>query len=100
MILSDGTVEETNWPQPGPGVGSGWWNGFGKRKEWNPEGEGHGMFWEADECAFAIREGRKEGRFLGWEESLVIMGVMDEVRGQHGVVFPREVEGVEWPVEF
>jgi predicted dehydrogenase len=99
LILSDGTVEERTWPQPGPGEGSGWRNGFGKEEEWNAEGEGHGMFWEADECAFALREGRVEGRGQGWEESLTVMKVMDEVRRQGGVRFGEEAERVEWPVE-
>jgi predicted dehydrogenase len=99
VILSDGTLEEKNWPQPGPGEKSGWSNGFGRKEEWNPEGEGHGMFWEADECAFALQEGRKEGKFQGWEESLAVMRVMDEVRRQGGVVYPEEVEGTSWDEE-
>lgn len=60
---------------------------------------GHGMFWEADEVARALRDGRKEGSALGWEESVVIMGVMDEVRRQGGVRYPERIETVEYPVE-
>lgn len=97
LILTDGTVEEKDWPQPGPGKGSKWFNGFGA--DWNQEGEGHGMFWEADEAATAVLEGRKEGRFEGLEESLVIMGVMDEVRRQGGLRYPEEIETVEFPVD-
>lgn len=44
LVLHDGTVEEKNWPQPGPGKGSGFVNGFGDSMQ--PEGEGQGMFWE------------------------------------------------------
>lgn len=73
LVLNDGTVEEKDWPQPGPGQGSGWKNGFGGG--WNSEGEGHGMFWEADEAARGLIAGRKEGSFLGWEESVLIMEV-------------------------
>ena len=47
----------------------------GEVKEWKFPGDGHGMFWEADEAARALVEGRKEGCFLGWEESTVIMEV-------------------------
>lgn len=97
LILTDGTVEEKEWIQPGPGVGSGFYNGFGA--DWNPEGEGHGMFWEADEAALAIVEGRKEGRFESLKESIVIMEVMDEVRKQGGLVYPEEIETVEFPVD-
>lgn len=89
LILSDGTTEDKTWPQPGPGKGSGWYNGFSSS---NAEGEGHGMFWEADEAALALVEGRKEGRFESLDESLVIMEVMDEVRRQNGLVYPEKIE--------
>ena len=44
LILHDGTVEDKDFPQPGPGKGSGWFNGFGGSNQ--AEGEGQGMFWE------------------------------------------------------
>ncbi|KAE9963169.1 hypothetical protein BLS_009562 [Venturia inaequalis] len=97
LILTDGAVEEKEWPQPGPGKGSKWFNGFGVDQ--NSEGEGHGMFWEADEAATAVVEGRKEGKYESLEESLVIMEVMDEVRRQGGLVYPEEIETVEFPVD-
>jgi dihydrodiol dehydrogenase / D-xylose 1-dehydrogenase (NADP) len=97
LLLADGTVEDKQWPQPGPGEGSGWFNGFGQDQ--NSEGEGHGMFWEADEAALALVEGRKEGRFEGLEESVVIMDVMDQVRKAGGVVYPEEIESTEYPVD-
>ncbi|EXJ94867.1 hypothetical protein A1O1_03265 [Capronia coronata CBS 617.96] len=90
LILKDGTIEDKNWPQPGPGKGSGWYNGFGGSV--NQEGEGHGMFWEADEAALALVEGRKEGKFESLDESLVIMELMDEVRRQNGLVYPEKIE--------
>lgn len=95
VVLNDGTVEEKNWPQPGPGKGSGWYNGFGSM---NPEGEGHGMFWEADEAGNALLEKRQEGKYLGWEESITIMEVMDEVRKQGGVTYPQKIETTDYPV--
>ncbi|KAF1990197.1 dimeric dihydrodiol dehydrogenase [Aulographum hederae CBS 113979] len=98
VILADGTVEDKVWEQPGPGKGSGWTNGFGGTMQ--AEGEGQGMFWEADEAAMAVVEGRKEGRFEGLEESCVIMGVMDEVRNQNGLVYPEKIESLEYPLEF
>lgn len=96
VVLEDGTVEEKDWPQPGPGKGSGWYNGFGSM---NPEGEGHGMFWEADEAGYALMEGRQEGKYLGWEESVTIMEVMDEVRRQGGVAYPEKIETTKYPVD-
>ena len=116
LILHDGTVEEKEWPQPGPGKGSGWKNGFGTG--WNPEGVGHGMFWEADEAARGLVAGRKEGSFLGWDESVLIMEVcvppalrllrrvvaddlqiMDEVRKNGGIKYPEKIETLDYPVD-
>lgn len=100
IIFTDGHVEEKDWPQPGPGLGSGWYNGF--RNEaggiLNQEGEGHGMFWEADECAFALRDGRKESQHQNLAESLVILQVMDQVRAQNGIVFPESIETTDYPI--
>ncbi|KAI1608328.1 dimeric dihydrodiol dehydrogenase [Exophiala viscosa] len=95
VILDDGTVREKEWPQPGPGKNSGWYNDYPPERKRNPEGEGHGMFWEADEAAMALIEGRKEGRFLGLDESIVVMEVMDEVRRQNGLVFPDKIESTD-----
>lgn len=97
LILKDGTVEDKEFPQPGPGKGSGWKNGFGG--DWQEEGEGQGMFWEADECAYALRDGRKEGKYESLQESLVIMQVMDEVRKQNDMKYPEKIETVEYPVQ-
>ncbi|KAK8195267.1 hypothetical protein HDK77DRAFT_164301 [Phyllosticta capitalensis] len=95
LILNDGTVDERDWPQPGPGKGSGWVNGFGDSMQ--AEGEGQGMFWEADEAATALVEGRKEGRFEDLAESITIMEVMDEVRKQAGLRYPEKIETLNFP---
>lgn len=60
---------------------------------------GHGMFWEADECYRCLRDGRKESEGLGWEESIVIMEVMDDVRKQNGMVYPQKIESLDYPLE-
>lgn len=97
LVLKDGTVEDKTWSIPGPGAGSGWRNGFGGNL--NAEGEGHGMFWEADEAAFALIDGRKESRFEDLEESVVIMEVMDKVRRQNGFELPEKIETTDYPVD-
>lgn len=98
LISKDGEVEEREWSHPGPGKASGFQNGFGN--EMKPVGEGMGMFWEADECAYAIRDGRKEGQYESLEESLVIMKTMDEVRRQGDFKLPDDVESTESSLAF
>lgn len=97
LILKDGTIEEKTFIPPGPPQGSGWRNGFGG--DWQPDGVGQGMYWEADEAAFALRDGRKEGQYESLEESLTIMRVMDEVRKQNDLVYPHKIETTDYPVD-
>ncbi|KAK3946171.1 NAD(P)-binding protein [Diplogelasinospora grovesii] len=49
---------------------------------------GHGTFWEADECARCLRDGKKQSDTMPWSESLVIMEVMEEALKQGGVTYP------------
>lgn len=60
---------------------------------------GHGMFWEADECARCIRDGKLESETMGWEESVAVMEVMDEVRRQGGLEYPEAIESTEYPLD-
>lgn len=53
---------------------------------------GHGMFWEADEAAKCIRDGKKESETLSWDESILIMETMDEVRKQGGLKYSDLIE--------
>ncbi|KAI1471583.1 NAD(P)-binding protein [Daldinia caldariorum] len=52
------------------------------------DGWGHGMFWEADECARCLRDGKKESDTLPWSESIAIMEVMEEALKQGDVKYP------------
>ena len=54
---------------------------------------GLGMFWEADECARCVRDGKLESEGMGWEESVVIM-----VRRQAGIKYPEKIETLDYPV--
>lgn len=56
------------------------------------DGWGHGMYWEADEAARCLRDGKKESETLSWEESIVIMKTMDEVRKQGGLTYSELIE--------
>ncbi|KAH7040488.1 uncharacterized protein B0I36DRAFT_310790 [Microdochium trichocladiopsis] len=53
------------------------------------DGWGHGMFWEADECARCLRDGKKESAGLPWAESIAIMECMDSALRQGGVQYPE-----------
>ncbi len=35
---------------------------------------------------------------MGWEESIVIMETMDQVRKQGGIKYPEKIETTEYPV--
>jgi predicted dehydrogenase len=56
------------------------------------KGDGWGMYWEADEAARCVRDGTLESNTLTWEESVLIMETMDEVRKQGGVKYPELIE--------
>uniref|UniRef100_L2FSP7 D-xylose 1-dehydrogenase (NADP(+), D-xylono-1,5-lactone-forming) n=1 Tax=Colletotrichum fructicola (strain Nara gc5) TaxID=1213859 RepID=L2FSP7_COLFN len=74
FIKKDGTVEAVDCPIPtDPG-----------RNNW-----GHGMFWEADECARCLRDGKLESSTLPLSESLVIMETMDSAIKQGGIKYPE-----------
>ncbi|KFY08794.1 hypothetical protein V492_05904 [Pseudogymnoascus sp. VKM F-4246] len=57
---------------------------------------GQGMFWEADEAARCLRDGKLESEWISWEESTVIMETMDEVRRQGGLTYPDLIESAEY----
>ncbi|CAG8982079.1 hypothetical protein HYALB_00014042 [Hymenoscyphus albidus] len=82
VILPGGKEEEVNCPIPKDP----------EREGADAEGWGHGMFWEADEAARCLRDGKKESDTLTLEESVVIMETMDEVRKQGNIVYPETIE--------
>jgi len=71
---SAGTVEVVDCPIPTDPKRGGW---------------GHGMFWEADECARCLRDGKLESATIPWSESIVIMETMDQVLKQGDVQYPE-----------
>ncbi|KAG7106081.1 hypothetical protein HYQ44_014377 [Verticillium longisporum] len=60
------------------------------------EGWGHGFFWEADEAASCIRDGKKESSTMPLHESIAIMEVMDEALRQGGVTYPSLITSHEF----
>ncbi|KAH7411848.1 dimeric dihydrodiol dehydrogenase [Phaeosphaeria sp. MPI-PUGE-AT-0046c] len=72
---------------------------FGTKEFDNGPGGGHGMFWEADECARCVRDGKIESEIMCWKESEQVLRVMDQVRKQHGITYPGGLESVEYPLE-
>jgi len=62
-------------------------------------GSGKGMYWEADEAARCVRDGKLESEGLPWEESIAIMEVMDEARRQGGLKYPEKIESTVYPLQ-
>ncbi|KAF4633074.1 hypothetical protein G7Y89_g5048 [Cudoniella acicularis] len=58
-------------------------------KDKNRDDWGHGMYWEADECARCLRDGKLESDTLPLDESIVIMELMESVLKQGGVEYPE-----------
>jgi hypothetical protein len=59
-------------------------------------GNGHGMYYEADEAARCVRDGKLESETMPWDESILVMEVMDEVRRQGGLKYPDSVESTSY----
>ncbi|KAN0064236.1 hypothetical protein ACQY0O_003403 [Thecaphora frezii] len=55
---------------------------------------GHGMFWEADACARALRDGKTEAERCPLDESILTMTIMDEVRHANDFTYPDSIERV------
>ncbi|GAC94658.1 dimeric dihydrodiol dehydrogenase [Pseudozyma hubeiensis SY62] len=53
---------------------------------------GHGMFWEADACARAIRDGKSEEERCSLKESILTMKIMDKVRYDNDFRYPDHLE--------
>ena len=62
-------------------------------------GDGHGMYWEADAAARGVLDGKLEDSTLPWDESILIMEVMDDVRKRCGLVYPKNIESTDYPVD-
>ncbi len=56
---------------------------------------GHGMFWEADACARALRDGKLQESTCSLAESTLTMKIMDQVRYSAGCTYPDHIEAVE-----
>ena len=72
--------------------------GAAKEETFEFPGDGHGMFWEADEAARCWRDGKLESQGLPWDESTLIVEIMDEARRQGGLTYPEEIETTKYPV--
>ena len=75
MHLRDGKTETFEYTAPKD-----------MKRDW-----GHGMFWEADECARCLREGKLESDKLPLHESMATMNLLDEVLTAGGVVYPDDI---------
>ncbi|CAE6401248.1 unnamed protein product [Rhizoctonia solani] len=55
---------------------------------------GQGLFWEADECARQIRDGKLQSERFSLQDSITFMEVLDEVRQRGGLTYSEKIEGV------
>jgi len=55
---------------------------------------GQGLFWEADECARQIRDGKLQSERYSLKDSIAFMEVLDEVRKQGDLTYPGGIEDV------
>lgn len=58
------------------------------------------MFWEADECARCIRDGKLESEGMPWRETVEVMKVMDEARRQGELKYSESLESIVYPLNF
>jgi predicted dehydrogenase len=57
---------------------------------YEPEFLSNGYNYEAEEVMRCIREGKLESETMSLSESLTLMEIMDQIRGQHGFRYPGE----------
>lgn len=72
--------------------------GEAKEVEFSIPGGAHGLCFEADEVARCVRDGRLESVSLPWQETLLVMEILDEVRRANGLSFPDTIESDEYPL--
>lgn len=58
----------------------------------------HGLCFEADEAARCIRDGKLESPHVPWTDTLTVMQIMDKVRKDNGLLFPGDIESLEYPI--
>ncbi|KAH7127311.1 NADP:D-xylose dehydrogenase [Dactylonectria macrodidyma] len=54
-------------------------------------GLGHGFFWEADEVARCIRDGKTESEIMPLNETLAVMETMEQVLKQGNLAYPEHI---------
>ncbi|KAH7131710.1 NADP:D-xylose dehydrogenase [Dactylonectria estremocensis] len=60
-------------------------------KDSSRDGWGHGFFWEADEVARCIRDGKTESGIMPLNESLAVMETMEQVLKQGDLAYPEHI---------
>ncbi|KAK7210900.1 hypothetical protein V2G26_018078 [Clonostachys chloroleuca] len=58
--------------------------------------EGHGMFWEADEAARRLLAGDLQSETIPWDESVLLLATVDEIRKQAEISYPAKIETTEY----
>lgn len=62
-------------------------------------GDGWGMYWEADEAARCLRDKKNESASMPWSETILIMETMDEVRRQGDLKYADLIESTDYSAQ-
>ncbi|WPH03571.1 Hypothetical protein R9X50_00645300 [Acrodontium crateriforme] len=52
---------------------------------------GHGLFWEADECARCIKDGKLESEIMPLDESVLIVEIIESILNSGGIRYPDAI---------
>ncbi|KAK6197043.1 bacterial [Scheffersomyces amazonensis] len=93
FIRLEGTKGYANLSSPNPACPKQWKITFAdgsKPIEYEDKSGYNGFIYEANAMAEDIAAGRIENAILPWDETLLTMGIMDDVRKEAGLVYPQE----------
>lgn len=76
-----GEVETVKFSHPGDPARGGW---------------GQGFYWQADEAARCIRDGKLESPVMPLDESIAIMEVVDAAFRQGGITYPDHITSTDY----
>lgn len=65
-------------------------SGPNEGKEFRFEEVGLGLYFEADDTAVDLADGRQESSVMSWKETIRVMELLDQIRKAGGTVYPQD----------